>query len=443
LAAHLLAFFIIAMACHGELARSRPASAHLTTFYVSLSFGGMVGGLFAGLFAPFAFSWVAEYPILAALAVLCRPVMTSPFGHRLTKQGEVLRKIVNRGFWPVAIAVALALTLPSFFGFRISYAHSPELNTAVLTLVAMSLVFLSSPAKSALAVAVALALIRLYPTDEGRSETLRSFFGVKQIYESSNGRYRVLEHGTTIHGAQRLRNEDGTPAAVPPVPATYYHPKSAMATAIEAVRARKGGPLKTAIIGLGTGSLACYREAGDVWRFFEIDPTMIMIARDPKRFTFVADCAPDAPIVLGDARLTLTKEPDYYYDLIVVDAYSSDAIPIHLATREAMAIYKSKLAPHGVVMMHISNRHLELQSVVVGIAAANGLKSWVWSRDDEEDDDDNYIFSSDVVISAENADDIGALNDGKTWTLTAPNPALRTWTDDYSNIAGAFWQKLK
>ena len=445
LAAHLLAFFVIAMACHGELAHSRPAPAHLTAFYVSLSFGGMVGGLFAGLFAPFAFSWVAEYPILAVLAVLCRPFTPLPLpalGRWFPPAAQTLWQNVERWFWPIAVVAALALILPSFFGFRATYAMTSQLNAVVLTLVAISILFLRDPRKSVIAIALALSVVRLYPTDEGRSETLRSFFGVNRIFEPEERNFRVLMHGSTIHGAQRLLTEDGKRESGRPVPLTYYHSKSAMAVAIDAVRARKGAGLSAAVIGLGTGSLACYRGAGENWRFFEIDPTVVTIARDPQRFTFITDCAPDIPIVLGDARLTLAKEPDHTYDLIIVDAYSSDAIPIHLATSEAMAIYKSKLAAHGVVIMHISNRHLELESVVVGIAAANALKSWVWTNDDDEEDDDNYIFTSDVVISAAEPADIGALSDAKTWVLTAPNPDLRTWTDDYSNIAGAFWRKL-
>src|SRR5262249_1034035 len=129
------------------------------------------------------------------------------------------------------------------------------------------------------------------------------------------------------------------------------------------------------------------------------------------------------------------------YDLVIVQAYSPDAIPVHLATAEAMALYKSKLAPHGVVLMHISNRHLELKRVVEGIASANGLKTWIWSSDNEESDDNNFIFSSEVAIVAEDVDDIGNLKWDNLWVLTPPDPTLRTWTDDYSNIAGALWRR--
>ncbi|MGA8886474.1 MAG: fused MFS/spermidine synthase [Pseudolabrys sp.] len=439
LAAHLIAFFVIALACHGELARTRPAARYLTTFYVALSFGGMVGGLFSGLVAPYVFSWVAEYPILAALAVLCRP-FGQDINRSLWPSPPQVSAAVNSWFWPVAVAIAVFLIFLSYDGFRFDY-NDPFLTLIVLVLAAASLALLRDPPKSAFAVALAFATVWLFPVDGTTIQTLRSFFGVHKIYESDDGRFRILKNGSTIHGAERIETEDGEAVSGRPRPITYYHDKSAMNRVIEAVRARKGGPLRTAVIGLGSGSLACRIASGETWRFFEIDPTIIDIARDPDRFTFLSSCAPGLPIVLGDARLTFAQELNHVYDLIIVDAYSSDAIPVHLATAEAMGIYKSKLSPQGVVMMHISNRHLELRSVVEGIAAANGLKTWIWSNGSEDTDDENYIFGSDVAISAENENDIGALSNDKFWVLTPPNPAVRTWTDDYSNIAGAVWRK--
>jgi hypothetical protein len=436
LAGHLLAFFVIALACHGELARTRPPARHLTTFYLALSFGGMAGGLFSGLVAPYAFTWVAEYPILAVLAVLCRP-----FGqHSRSPLPPPLGEVVNDWFWPVAAAAALFLAYLSYDGFRFD-EMDPLLTITVLVLAAASIALMRDPPKSAFAVAMAFVMIWSFPVDENNIKTLRSFFGVHKIYESNDGRFRILKHGSTIHGAERIATENGEPATGRPQPIAYYHDKSAMNRVIEAVRMRKGAPLRTAVIGLGSGSLACRIAPGETWRVFEIDPTIIAIARDPERFSFLSSCAPNVPIVLGDARLTFAREPDHVYDIIIVDAYSSDAIPVHLATAEAMAIYKSKLASQGVVVMHISNRHLDLRSVVEGIAAANGLKTWIWSRTNEETDDENYIFSSDVAISAENENDIGALSHDTFWVLTPPNPEVRTWTDDYSNIAGAVWRK--
>jgi len=197
-----------------------------------------------------------------------------------------------------------------------------------------------------------------------------------------------------------------------------------------------------AVIGLGSGSLVCAGAQDENWRFFEIDQTMVDTARDPKYFSYISKCRPDMKPVIGDARLTFAREPDGAYDLIIVDAYSSDAIPIHLATQEAMEIYKAKLAPDGAVVMHVSNRHLELASVVTGIAAANGLKSWVFNEDSGRDAD--YIFATNVVMSARKDADVGAVaQPSSQWALTPAKPDQRVWTDDYSNILGAVWRRLR
>ena len=431
LVAHLAAFFVIALACHGELARRRPPSAQLTTFYVSLSLGGMIGGLFAGLIAPNVFTWIAEYPILIVCAALCRPFRASP----LPLRSEL-------ALWGVVLAVALAALLPVYIGSLAEdewFANNADFMVAAVA--AFGVLLARDPPKFACLIAVALCMTRLYPSDERQIETVRSFFGVHKIYETEDGRYRVLMHGTTIHGAQMLKDADGQDVHGTPAPLTYYAPGSAMAQTIEAVRSRKGAPISVAVIGLGTGSLACHMRPQDDWRFFEIDASVVAIARESGRFDFLRACAPAVPIVLGDARLTLAREGDHRYDLIIVDAFSSDSIPIHLMTRESMALYKAKLAPHGAVLMHVSNRHLELSSVVVGIAAANGLITWVNRDSASKTADDDYVFNSDVVVSAARDDDVGELAASKLWTLTTPNTAQRVWTDDYSNIVGALWRK--
>jgi hypothetical protein len=437
LAAHLLALFVIAMASHGELARQRPPAEHLTTFYLALSAGGMIGGLFAGLIAPFAFSWVAEYPILLVLAALCRP-MRPPYPP--SNAGAAERR--DRLFWTVAVALGLALLVPGLvFGWLPRENVANAVVIAIIVIALTSLVLMRYPFKAAFAVAIAVAMIRLYPADEARTQSVRSFFGVHKIYDTPDGVFRVLMHGSTVHGAQKLTDDQGKPLTGRPEPLTYYHAKSPMAEVIRAVRGR-GGAMRVAVIGLGSGSLACYFQPGEEWRFFEIDPAIIDIARDHPRFGFVRACAPDVPIVLGDARLTLAREPDHHYDLIIVDAYSSDAIPIHLATREAMAVYKSKLKPDGIVIMHVSNLYLALDDVAVGIAGANGMKTWIHDDTDEDENDEQYIYPSDVAISASKAEDLGELAASKHWKLVEPDASQRVWTDDYSNIIGAIAKKL-
>jgi len=433
LGGHQLCFFVIAMACHGELARTRPAAKYLTGFYVALSFGGMVGGLFAGLIAPYAFSWVAEYPILLALAALCRP----PGAERFPQ--------VSRWYWPALAILAAVLIAPSFgTGKLFEWLEDQRVYVVGAVAVAGMLLALGLKAdrwKLAAIATLALVLIRVYPADEGRVETVRSFFGVHKIVVTPHGQYHVLMHGTTIHGAEKFQNDDGTPVAGRPEPITYYHKDGGIGQAITAIRERKGATLRVAVIGLGAGTLTCASEPGETWKFFEIDQSMVDTARDPRYFTYIKNCAPDLKPVMGDARLTFAREPDGLYDLIIVDAYSSDAIPIHLATREAMKIYKDKLAPQGAVLMHVSNRHLELSSVVVGIAEANDLKSWVYSEDSGRDGE--YIFSTSVVVSAREEADIGKLASSEQWTETEADEKQRVWTDDYSNVLGAVYRRLR
>jgi hypothetical protein len=433
LGGHQLCFFVIAMACHGELARTRPAARYLTGFYVALSFGGMVGGLFAGLIAPYMFSWVAEYPILVVLATLCRP------------PGEERWSGWSRWYWPLLLALAVALIAPAFGTGKV-FDWLEEQRVYVAGAVAalgmlLALLLRADRWKLAALAALALLLIRVYPADDGRVETVRSFFGVHKIVVTPHGQYHVLMHGTTIHGAEKFQNDDGTPVPGRPEPITYYHKDGGIGQAITAIRERKGAPLRVAVIGLGAGTLTCASEPGETWKFFEIDQSMVDTARDPRYFTYIRDCEPDLKPVIGDARLTFAREPDGVYDLIIVDAYSSDAIPIHLATEEAMEIYKDKLAPQGAVLMHVSNRHLELSSVVVGIAEANDLKSWVYSEDSGRDGE--YIFSTSVVVSAREEADIGKLASSEKWEETEADEKQRVWTDDYSNVLGAVWRRLR
>ncbi len=432
LGGHQLCFFIIAMACHGELARTRPAASHLTGFYVALSFGGMVGGLFAGLIAPYTFSWIAEYPILLALAALCRPAGTSP------RRG-------GTWLWLVAIIAAFVLiglgyregTVTEFLETNRDWMVGGVAAVMMLLAVGWRIDRWSVTAL----VVLGLILIRVYPADDGRVETVRSFFGVHKIVVTPGGQYHVLMHGTTIHGAEKFLNDDGTPVKGRPEPITYYHNDGGIGRAIAAIRERKGGPIRVAVIGLGAGTLACQSQPDENWTFFEIDQTMVDTARDPKYFTFVSACEPNMKPVIGDARLTFAREKDGIYDLIIVDAYSSDAIPIHLATEEAMAIYKAKLAPQGAVLMHVSNRHLELASVVVGIAEENDLKSWVYNEDTGRDGE--YIFTTEVVVSAREEADVGKIASDEKWSLTEATEGERVWTDDYSNVLGAVWRRLR
>jgi hypothetical protein len=428
-ALHAVTFFVITMVCHGELSRSRPAAQYLTGFYMWMSAGGVIGGIFAGLIAPNVFSWVLEYPALIALAILCRPGLEMPTTTR------------TRLLWLGAVAIVAIVAFPG-----LTERYVTDEKTFNWTIGAM-LVVAGLVSREALPFAAVIAVVLIignaYRPDSDVRETMRSFFGVHKITETSDGNYRVFLHGTTIHGAERLRDEAGEPIAGKPPLITYYHPNSPMGVTVKATRAHLGGPIKVAVVGLGTGTFACFKEPGDSFTFYEIDASVERLARDSGQFHYIKECAPDIPVVLGDARLTLAESTDKY-DLIVLDAFSSDAIPIHLMTREAMATYVSKLAPGGIVLMHVSNRHMELASVVAGIAHANGLVSRVnnrAARDDEEDA--RYIFTSTVVISAREEKDFGELLDDKDWQPIEPAPGQRFWTDDYSNVLGAIIRNLR
>jgi hypothetical protein len=424
-AAHAAVFFVCALMCHGEIARTRPSARFLTGFYLSVAAGGAIGGLAAGVIAPHVFSWVAEYPLLLALAVLCRPAAALP----------------GRQYVLVA-ALAAAGSLLIVSGYFPALLDEIMFNRAAAALlVACMPLSLVPPACAAVIASVLLANHGLFQPPG--SVSVRSFFGVAKAVESPDHRFRILQHGTTMHGAQRIDVDGARPPAERPEPLLYYWDGSAIAQAFDAMQAQSAAPLRYAVIGLGTGTLACRARPHEHVDFYEIDPAIVRIARDPALFTFLSACGTDAPIILGDARRTLAQASDAAYDLIVVDAFSSDAIPIHLLTREAMAIYLQKLRPHGMIVMHISNRHLELASVVAGIATANGLLTLVSDRPDLDETANPYKFSGTVAAVARGREDFGELAQAGDWEITPPDPAQRVWTDDYCNILGAVLRQLR
>jgi hypothetical protein len=426
IAAHLAAFFICVLVCHGELARRRPVPKYLTAFYLWMAAGGMLGGIAATLVAPHVFNWVAEYPILIALAVLCRP------GTMVPKHPAV--RLAVGGVLAAAALVLIGLMIRPFAAEELPY------KWIVGGLLLATVPFWRVP--PAFAAIVAFVLIGNHVVaEQGGVLTVRSFFGVAKITESADGEFRILQHGTTMHGAQRIRAATGEPMTGAPEPLLYYHDASGIARAIDAVHARGAGPISMAVIGLGSGSLACRAAPDDIVHFYEIDPAIIRIARDPGLFSFLSACRPDVPITLGDARLTLADAADGLYDIIIVDAFSSDAIPIHLLTREAMAIYLKKLKANGMAVLHISNRHLELASVVAGIAAANGLITRV--NDLGEDEAwGPYKYGGTVAAVVRREEDFGALAQAQDWPVTEPDPSQQVWSDDYSNIVGALIRNL-
>lgn len=429
IALNLVGFFLLALMCHGELARRRPPARYLTAFYLWLSLGGVIGGIFAGLIAQHIFSWVAEYPLLIILAALCRPGLAWPRG-----KFDIAALVL-------VLAAAVAMLIGAYH-YKYEFVES-AFNLWIAAILFLSLAVARSVFVFAGAIAASLLFVVLYGADAGNRDYVRSFFGVHKIQEADGGQFRILKHGTIEHGAQRIRDADGNPVTGRPQAITYYHDKSPLVQGLRAMEAKNGNaPLNIAVVGLGTGSLACQVRASDALTYFEIDPAVVRIAKDPKRFAFLTECRPDVKLVVGDARLTLADQPDGQFDVLLVDAFSSDAIPTHLLTKEAMAIYRQKVKPDGLILIHISNKHMTLGSAVAGIAKANGM---VFRANDSDEgyDEDNHMFGSNVVAVARNEAALGRLAKTKGWDPIEPDPDKWVWTDDYSNVIGAILKKLK
>jgi hypothetical protein len=412
------------MLCHGEVYRRRPAPARLTEFYLFVSLGGVAGGIFAALIAPQVFTRIYEYPILITAALLVLPGVWD----------GGMRRLLNE-VGPALVIAAAAVIAKIAFDVRLPSAAELPFQVALVGLAAVMLLQRRRAARFVSLVVLAFLLSGLWQPGFNSIETARSFFGVHQVVETADGQHRILYHGTTIHGAQRLAD-----SAARPEPLTYYYSGGPMSQTIEAVRAAKGRLGRVAAVGLGSGSLACHRRGNEAWTFYEIDPEVVRIARNPRFFSFLSRCAPDVPIVLGDARLTLARAAQRH-DLIVIDAFSSDAIPVHLLTREAVASYLARLEDNGVLVMHISNRHMELASVVAAVGAAEGLVTYLREDDRPDVSPTNYKMNAIVAALARSPAHLGELPKRRGWAEIKPDPRVPAWTDDYSDIAGAIIRK--
>lgn len=435
------AFFLTTMIAHRVLYERRPHPTQLTEFYLWMSLGGVLGGVFPAIVAPQVFSSVAELPLLLTLGLLCRP------GIHAALADTALRRQTLR-----ALAIRLAaIVLPGlviWYGFPGLRSIGTIGLVVILGFAAKMILSSERPlAQTMHGICAGVALLAL-PTAMNMGEAERSFFGVHRIvHETVAGEHgsaavetRQLVHGTTTHGLELLTDLTGKPVTGHPTPASYYHVGSPIARALELSRktAAQHAPhgFKVGIVGLGAGTVACYARAGDHWRFFEIDPVVAQLAR--RRFSFLPKCLPDAEIVLGDARLTLAKETGAKFDYLLIDAFSSDAIPVHLITREAMQLYVSKLADDGILALHISNRHVELETVVAALAASiEGLHAAVVAN---VPSDIRFTYPSHVMLVTKSK---AALQPALAWSDARPAPATTTavWTDDFSDILSAIWRR--
>ena len=443
---HLALFFFSALLCHGDLARNRPAAKHLTTFYLLMSVGGVLGGAVTALLAPIVFSSVLEYPLMIAATCLFLPAASSYW-----KAGIV--RTISKDMLVVA-GVLVSCAALTFGAVELKAAYGADLSTEVTTLGALVLLlpvifYVLAIGKPVRATLLAFAIIAITATamprlffdkDASLVSIERSFFGVSKVasYVRADGiEVHQFNHGKTVHNVQ-LRGETHER-----IPLAYYHTEGPFADAIAMARRLSPTP-SIASIGLGAGALACYVQPGENWRFYEIDNAVIDMARNPELFSYVELCAPDAPIILGDARLKVAEEPDASFDLVIVDAFTSNAIPAHLLTREAIDMYLAKLKPGGILFFHVSNRFADVGSVVISSARERGLESrYIVSKPSADSPFHDLRHTVAAVVMADAGTISRTFDDLGTWKDYDPNPAVGEWTDDWSNVFGSLLAKYR
>jgi hypothetical protein len=458
---HLFMLFTTAMVCHGELARDRPSPAHLTEFYLWLALGGVLGGIFNGIFAPLVFRRVLEYPLAIILACLLRPAFPAPkpatrkawtgwhalslrraWGHSKLStpfarpQGEPPKISPRLLDWvlPLALGIltcALVLILPGL-GLK-SAQWSVGFMAGIPAIICYF--FVDRPLRFALGLGAIMLAGFFYTGAQGKIIYLeRNFFGVVRVTLDRDGQYRQVVHGNTIHGRQSLdparRHE----------PLAYFHKTGPIGKVFDFFNPNHP-TARIGVIGLGAGSLACYALPEQRWTFYEIDPAVKYIADN--YFTFLADCRAGSPeIILGDARLRLQEADNGCYDMIVLDAFSSDVVPVHLLTREAMQLYLSKLKPTGILCFHCSSRYLELKPVIANLARDAGLLCI--AREDlnvTAPEKKEGKEPSQWVMMAWPGTDLDKLTKRGLWERMPGQEGARVWSDDYSNILQVFkWE---
>jgi len=416
---HVLAFTVLAMLCHGELANDRPGVRHLTEFYLWLAAGGVLGGVFNTLVAPQIFTSVAEYPLAIAFAcVACVP--KQQFRDALADPRSMLQPALATAAASIVLVSArlgglAQLPTMAFVGLpALVFVRGARHNTARLSIGIVGLL-------AALAIGNAVA-----PTDGGQTLLAdRTFFGVYRVATEPARNFVLLKHGTTIHGRQVLGDTN-------PEPQTYFHRQSPIGNVFEML----GKDAKSVgVIGLGTGTLAAYAQPGSKWTFYEIDAAVERIARDTRFFHYLERCGARCTVALGDARLTLAASRASH-DILVLDAFSSDAIPIHLLTTEALRTYEEKLSADGVMAFHISNRHIMLAPVVARLARDRGLTAI--TRFDKTVDAVRGFEASEWVVMARRPERLAPLVADARWTRLVAD-GRPAWTDDFSNI----WTELR
>ncbi len=426
----LLLLFMISVALHTALYRKRPAPDRLTGFYLAMSAGGALGGVFAALVAPVVFDWTYEYPllILAAGALVPQLYLFGQVRRLWTAEGPTKWIALAAMVVVVAVVAGLRITDPSG-----AFGESRQ-GVDFLVIATLGLAAIGARVPYMIVLAGALILFGGYRSLELSIESgarVRSYFGVYTVRDEPgpNGGTRELDHGTTVHGIQ-LR---GSPARER-TPTTYYAVGSGVGQAMLAAPALYGPGARIGVVGLGTGTLSCYARPGQRWRFYEIDPAIVRIARDTGQFTYLSRCQPNPEIRLGDARIALAHDAADSLDLLALDAFSSDSVPMHLMTREAFATYGRVLARDGLLLVHISNRFIDLEPVIAAAAREGG-----WIAVEMKYRPPSLLVdrasASDWVALSREPRAIAALRaTDLDWRPLRPRKGFTGWTDDYSTI---------
>jgi len=419
---HLVCFFVTALVCHQALVARRPAAARLTEFYVWISIGGVAGGAFNAFVAPTLFNRVIEYPAVFILACLARP------------WGNGRPSLLQWLLVTIALASAIAAVLLVSRGQSDATTHM--IAFAGLSLTAVCALLLWNRAIAFMVAIFALVVGGNLVFDN--LEVLqhwRDFFGVLSISRGpvpGLGEVKMLRHGVTLHGAQSSLPEYRCR------PLTYYAPETPIGQVFTAVQSRKLS-VNVGAVGLGAGSVAAYTRPGDAMRFFEIDPLVIQVATNPAYFTYTTECAKGRiDYTLGDARLTLSSQPSGVYDILLIDAFSSDSVPAHLLTVEAVRMYLSKLAPGGVLILHLSNRHLDLMRPAMAAASSAGAYAMqqTYRTASSQSQANVRAAGEQAVVLARSRAALEPFMSDRRWKASDAN-GVKPWTDDYTDIFGA------
>ena len=425
LVVHLIGLAVVGLLCHGRLAADRPSPAHLTEFYLWVALGGALGGAFNAVVAPLVFPSVIEYPlaIVAACFLRPRPPLRRPDFLESWSGSPTPTRVMD---WiaPLLVGGGVALVL---LGARDADGDVPgEVLAAVASLALLVIMgFTRRPARFAAALAAIFLAgsLAAAPGEELLARD-RSFFGVNRVLAREDGRLHSLVSGTTLHGSERV-------GPGPPEPLSYYSPGGPAAQAFSGLPRRTTA--RVATVGLGAGSLGCYARPGTSFTFYEIDTAVVRIARDPRLFTFLRDCEVQPRVVIGDGRQELEKVPRGSLGLVVLDAFNSDAVPLHLISREAVALYLSRTGDSGAALFNLSNRYLDLEPVVAGTAGDLGFSCRIQRHvPSVRERERGYLPSTWALITA-SPDGLGRVGRDLRWRPCRSDPSARTWTDDYSN----------